>query len=145
MHKILKDYKEYLTERHGRRLWALDMFADVLETTLKATGLPEPQFQARPGSSRTGLVTVVWKQEVSAPRPGGATTVTLRIEMTLHDNGLAFHVRDPRNADALQTEAHLSITNPDFQLSRLFLQRATDLASDPKVRMDKWEATLFPH
>ncbi len=145
MIKILKDYKEYLIHRHARVLGSLDNFADVLASTLEATKLPEPQFKARHGAPGSGLVTVVWKQEVAAARPEGATTVTLRVELALHHSGLTFHVRDPRDAASLRSDAFFSVTNEDFQMSREFLRRATALAADPKVSADKWEATLYTY
>lgn len=139
----IEDYKEHLKERHNQMLAALDHFGAAVAEVVSTTKLREPKYMPR---HRAGggqdLALAAWHQEVTAARPLGATTVTLRVELTLGLGGLTCVVRDPRDVGA---PVFFSRTYDNFQVSEDFLILATALAADPKVRTDKWEATLYTY
>ena len=139
----IEDYKEHLKERHNQMLAALDHFGAAVAAVASATKLREPTYMPRHRASwGQDLALASWHQEVWAARPLGATTVTLRVELTLSLGGLTCVVRDPRE---VFTPVFFSRTYDNFQVSEEFLLLATELASDPEGRMDKWEAALYTY
>lgn len=139
--ELIDQYRVVLQERHARMLTALDRYQIALTELLPATGLPDPQVVDRIGAgSGQDLSTVAWRQEVAAKRATGATTVVVRVELTVSLTGFHCTVRDPRDEKAPVLYNH---TQREYELPRIFVDLARKLAEDPALPRARWDATIY--
>lgn len=141
--ELIAQYRVVLQERYTLMQRALDSYSDALTELLPASGLPEPSVVARgaPSSSRD-LSTVLWRQEVTAARTSGPTTVIVGIELTVSLAGFHCAVRDTRNAEA---PLLYETTQRRYVLPTAFVEHARNLANDPTLPRDRWNARIYTY
>lgn len=139
--ELIKQYRAILQERYARMEHALDRYSVALTELLLASNLPDPRVVSRvgPGSGQD-LSTVSWRQEVAATRQTGRTTVIVRVEFTVSLTGFHCAVRDPRSETSPVRYEH---TQRDYTLPRQFVALARQLADDPSLPREHWEATIY--